>query len=505
MHYTPGMPTTALEWMLTVLAAVVGYELVRWAIVSRIKGRMRAGALSYVRRHRVALESARFIDRVWLREHLLMDPEVDQVVLACATAEEVPLRQVRRRVATYVDEIAPAFSITAYYRVGRVLAGTIVRFSYEVIFDAQRFRRVMAQVPPGARVVFVMNHRSNFDYLVLSYGLLKHVALSYAVGEWAQVWPLDKLFKAFGSYFVRRGEKDPLYHRVLERFIQLLVGHGGVTGFFLEGRFTRDGRMGTPKSGLVDFILGVLRTHPDAEIAFIPVGLNFDRILEDEMLLAERDGKPPPPTLMDRCRTLMKMSVRLPMMIGANMARVATRSHRKLGYAAVAVGTPVLASAEGFAGPTGHAHLSRSERRPHVDALADRLRQAIEATIPATPVPVFCLAFARVATEDGVARGPLTKAVRDVIDLLRAAHAPIAFGEAFPLPESAESAIPGLGEEVAAQSEAEMVVTLAGYALGRRELIRFDDGWFRLEGDGANIMAYYANSVVHYLEVPPTS
>ena len=236
MHYTSGMPTTPLEWTLTILASLLGYELVRWAIVRRIKGRLRAGALSYVRRHRVELESARFIDRLWLRETLLMDPEVDQVVLAQSQEEGIPLRQMRHRVGLYVDEIAPAFSITAYYRVGRLIAGTIVRFTYEVIFDDARFRRVMAEIPPGARVVFVMNHRSNFDYLVLSYGLLKHVALSYAVGEWAQVWPLDKLFKAFGSYFVRRGEKDPVYHRVLERFIQLLVGHGGVTGFFLEGR-----------------------------------------------------------------------------------------------------------------------------------------------------------------------------------------------------------------------------------------------------------------------------
>ena len=499
------MPQTHTEWFLTILATVVGYELVRWAIVRRVRGRLRAGALSYVRRHRVELESARFIDRIWLRETLLMDPEVDQVVLERTRDDGVSIRQMRHRVGMYVDEIAPAFSITAYYRVGRLVAGSIVRFAYEVIFDAKRFRRVMDQVPKDARVVFVMNHRSNFDYLVLSYGLLRHVALSYAVGEWAQVWPLDKLFKSFGSYFVRRGEKDPVYHKVLERFIQLLVGHGGVTGFFLEGRFTRDGRMGTPKAGLVDFIVGVLRTSPDSEIAFIPVGLNFDRVVEDEVLLAERDGKPPPPTIMDRCRTLARLVVGLPIMIGANLARVATRSHRKLGYAAVSVGTPVLASAHGFTGPSGHAHLPRAQRRPHVDALAQQLLSAIESTIPATPVPVFCLAYARTATQEGVARGPLTTAVRELIVALREAGAPMAFGEAFPVPEEATSAIPGLGDLVADQSEAETVVTLAGYALQRREIIRFTDGRFVLEGDGARIMSYYANSIVHYLEEEPTS
>jgi glycerol-3-phosphate O-acyltransferase len=499
------MPQTSTEWVLTILATLVGYELIRWAIVRGIKERLRAGALSFVRRHRVELESARFIDRIWLRETLLMDPEIDEIVLQQVDKQGVSLRKMRHRVGMYIDEIAPAFSITAYYRVGRLVAGTLVRFAYELVFDHGRFRRVMAQVPPGARVVFVMNHRSNFDYLVLSYGLLKHVALSYAVGEWALVWPIDKLFKAFGSYFVRRGEKDPVYHRVLERFIQLLVGHGGVTGFFLEGRFTRDGRMGTPKSGLVDFMVGVLRSSPDAEVAFIPVGINFDRVLEDETLLAERDGKRPPPTLLGRLRSLVGLLLSMPVMVGANLAKVATRSHRKLGYAAISVGTPVLASTHGFAGPSGLAHLPRKERRPHVDALATTLLGAIESTIPATPVPVFCLAFAGVAGETGVTRGQLTSEVRSLIARLRTAKAPIAFGDAFPIAASAETDIPGLDDQLAAQSEAEMVVTLAGYALERRDLVRFTEGRFELVDDGARVMSYYANSIVHYLEGPPTS
>ena len=72
-------------------------------------------------------------------------------------------------------------------------------------------------------MVFVINHRSNADYVLLSFGMLRHMALSYAVGEWARVWPLDTLFRSFGSYFVRRGEKDPLYHKVLARYLQLVL------------------------------------------------------------------------------------------------------------------------------------------------------------------------------------------------------------------------------------------------------------------------------------------
>jgi hypothetical protein len=52
--------------------------------------------------------------------------------------------------------------------------------------------------------------------------LVLMAALSYAVGEWARLWPLPALIRAMGAYFVRRDSKDKLYRRVLERYIALL-------------------------------------------------------------------------------------------------------------------------------------------------------------------------------------------------------------------------------------------------------------------------------------------
>ena len=52
-------------------------------------------------------------------------------------------------------------------------------------------------------------------------------ALSYAVGEWARVWPLQSLVRAMGAYFVRRNSKDALYRKVLERYVAI---PGYITG-----------------------------------------------------------------------------------------------------------------------------------------------------------------------------------------------------------------------------------------------------------------------------------
>ena len=102
------------------------------------------------------------------------------------------------------------------------MAKALVNFCFELVEQDGAFDAQDAAVPEGAVRVYVINHRSNADSVVLSYGLLRRIALSYAVGEWARIWPLNYLFRAFGSYFVRRGEKDPIYHKVLERFLPIV-------------------------------------------------------------------------------------------------------------------------------------------------------------------------------------------------------------------------------------------------------------------------------------------
>ena len=47
-------------------------------------------------------------------------------------------------------------------------------------------------IDKDATVIFVMNHRSNMDYVLVTHLASRAGALSYAVGEWARVWPLSR-------------------------------------------------------------------------------------------------------------------------------------------------------------------------------------------------------------------------------------------------------------------------------------------------------------------------
>src|SRR5213079_2815539 len=113
----------------------------------------------------------------------------------------------------------------------------------------------IARIDPAATVVFVMNHRSNMDYVLAGYLAADQTALSYAVGEWARIWPLSALIRAMGAYFVPRNSKDELYRRVLERYVAMATEAGVPQAVFPEGGLTRDGLIRAPKLGVIDYMM----------------------------------------------------------------------------------------------------------------------------------------------------------------------------------------------------------------------------------------------------------
>jgi glycerol-3-phosphate O-acyltransferase len=471
--------------------------------VGRIRKGLRAGAVAFVRRHRVRLESARFIDRVWMRERLAWDPEVEAALVAAARRTNEPIPLLRERVDAYVEEIAPYFSLSTYYQFGQAIAKAFVTFCFEMVVDHAGFERQARAVPEGAVRVYVINHRSNFDPLVLAYGLMRQIALSYAVGEWALVWPLSSLFRAFGSYFVRRGETDPLYHAVLERFVQLQAGHGAVTGFFVEGGLTRDGALRRPRTGLLQYLIQLRREFPDREIVFLPVGLNYDRVLEDRYLVRERDGRPPRPTVFVRGWNLLAIVFWLPPLIGANLLKVATRSHRKFGYAAISFGRP-LRLTDWPGGSALHALDAAAQPAALRELAEEILYRRVGEAVPATPVSILCTAFLRRGPTD---EGAMAVRIGEIIAELRRAGAPVALGDAFASIKRRSSdeaeddrQVAELDEHVLDSERADLVLTLATSQLVRRRVLRRRGKLLEVGGGQLPIVEYYANSIRHHLE-----
>jgi glycerol-3-phosphate O-acyltransferase len=225
----------------------------------------------------------------------------------------------------------------------------------------------LADVDPEATVVFVMNHRSNMDYVLVTYLAADRSALSYAVGEWARVWPLSRLIRAMGAYFIRRKSRDNLYRSVLARYVQQATGAGVTQAVFPEGGLSLDGCLAKPKVGILKYILEGAKAA-NRDVVFVPIALNYDRVLEDSILIkAQEQG-------VRRFRA--RISVVFLAILRQFWLRVTGRFHR-FGYAAVSFGKPLLLS-----------DLPGGGDRP--ERVSQVVMQRISEAVPVLPVPLVC-------------------------------------------------------------------------------------------------------------------
>ncbi|MEL6679018.1 MAG: 1-acyl-sn-glycerol-3-phosphate acyltransferase, partial [Pseudomonadota bacterium] len=384
-------------------------------------------------------------------ERLTYDPEVMQAVEAHAEETGAPREAVVAQVEGYAREIVPAFSAYAYFSIGTRVSKWIARAFYRVRLGTVD-EEALGQIDPDATVIFVMNHRSNFDYLLVTFLAARASALSYAVGEWARVWPLSRIVRAMGAYFIRRKSRSALYRKVLARYVQMATAAGVTQAVFPEGGLSRDGRLAPPKLGLLSYIVQGFDPGSGRDVVFVPVGLNYDRVIEDRVLLSARDVG----------ARAFRVSV---LSAGAYVMRLIWRRLTgrlyKFGYACVSFGTPL--SLKTFL----------AEDRT-VEDLADVLMGRVGAVIPVLPVSLL----ARVFLE---ARGPLTE-----IDLKRRS-AEVLDGL---LAEGAHCHLPRASLDYAVDVGLRMLAM-------RRIVAETPEGYVLAEGE-EDVLSFYANAIAHH-------
>ncbi|MFK7875976.1 MAG: 1-acyl-sn-glycerol-3-phosphate acyltransferase [Paracoccaceae bacterium] len=217
-------------------------------------------------------------------QRLSYDPQVTEAIVEYASKqgvrEDVGFEKARR----YAREIVPSFSAFAYFGFGIRVARWLANVLYVVRTGPQN-NAVIAAIPKDSTVVFIMNHRSNMDYVLVTYLAAQSSALSYAVGEWARIWPLSRLIKSMGAYFIRRKSRGALYRKVLARYVHMATLGGVTQAIFPEGGLSLDGKLAPPKMGLLGYVLEAAQDNA-REVVFVPVAINYDRVLEDRVLMA---------------------------------------------------------------------------------------------------------------------------------------------------------------------------------------------------------------------------
>ena len=403
-----------------------------------------------------------------LIDQLIFDDKVIEAIKDYAKEHNMPSEIAQAKALKYATEIAPTFNAYIYFRFGYWLAKKVGRLIYRVrvgFYDDNQLKDIQTK----SSVVFVMNHRSNMDYILVSFLAAEKTALSYAVGEWARIWPLQTLIKSMGAFFVRRNSCNVLYRRVLERYVNLATRAGVCQAVFLEGGLTRDGKMREPRLGFMDYMLRDYHPEIDRDIIFIPVGINYDRVIEDKSLTRRLDPNAAKRSGWFVAKTTMKFFFKTLMM--KRKAR-----WRRFGYASVNFGRPVSAHHYCNQKNIDFSQLDQDARFKCIKNLSNNLMHEISQVIPILPVALMAEIVLKNSAEWKSELELKTQAVTR-IKQLRELGAPI---------------------DISA-SACEHVLTSALDMLTGRGFVGVKNGLYKSEQESQTILAYYANSIAHWL------
>ena len=404
------------------------------------------------------IQPFKLMQRRVMIDRLVYDSEVMDAAIEYAQNNQIPEKVVIDEVATYAREIIPSFSAMAYFGFAIRLARLISKLIYRVNLGLEE-KQIFSGLDKNATVVFIINHRSNMDYFILTWLASDRSALSYAVGEWARVWPFQQLIRAWGGYFIRRTDQGPLYRKVLTRYVQMATDGGVTQAIFPEGALSLDGKLKRGKLGILSYMVSKFDIGQKRDIVLVPVGLNYDRVLEDRILL-KASNHPEEHfefSLLSAVGFLFRQI----------WLRLTGRFNR-FGYASVSFGQPI--SMRTF---MANSDIKSSDRRTVL--LGRKVMDEVSKVVPVLPVPL-------VATAIKSANAPLQDAqiqelCADLLKKLKSSGAQV---------------------HVPVETQSYVIEHALETLLNRGALKRSKDGIVIDNSDG-NLIDFYANSIIHLM------
>ncbi|MEJ2086242.1 MAG: hypothetical protein P8Y44_11270, partial [Acidobacteriota bacterium] len=244
----------------------------------------------------------------------------------------------------------------------------------------------------------------------------------------------------------------------------------GITqAVFPEGGLTRDGMLQQPKLGLFDYILRDFNPQSDRDVVFVPVAVNYDRVLEDRTLLLN----------LDPAREA-KRGVWALVTAGEFVLRqlwlMARQKWHRFGYACVNFGTPISLSDYLEETSTTLTGLSKQDRFEQVRIFADHLMHQIAELIPVLPVALVSAVLLR-QPERTFSELELKAEIQALMESLEM--------------RGANLYLPRSDREYAIEVGIRMLVL--------RRMVENVDDLYRLNPQEHTLTRYYANSIAHLL------
>jgi glycerol-3-phosphate O-acyltransferase len=252
---------------------------------------------------------------------------------------------------------------------------------------------------------------------------------------------------------------------VLERYIAMATEAGVPQAVFPEGGLSRDGRLREPRLGVLDYMMRGFRADGERDLVFVPLGINYDRVLEDRTLLSQgRAGRAR--SVLGTLRFLLH-----------NLSLLLRSEWHRFGYACVNFGAPLSMREYCRSRALDFHKLAGEERKQAMSLLGAELMAAVGRVVPVVPVALAATVFLRHANA-ALSELEVKAEVGRVLAQLEAAGAHV----------------------YVPRRDLDYALTVGLRMLRMRRLVVEREGLLSARPEELPLLRYYANSIAHLLE-----
>lgn len=242
-------------------------------------------------KQRISATGPRLPNRQAMFNKLLQSEVIQRAIEDEAKSKNISREKAEKEAYKILDEIAADVSHSSLRAADRFL-----RWLWNKLYsgiDVQNADRVRKLALEGHEIVYVPCHRSHIDYLLLSY-VLYHQGLvppHIAAGINLNFWPIGRMFRSWGAFFIRRTFKgNRLYSAIFREYLAELFHRGYSVEYFIEGGRSRTGRLLSPKTGMMSMTLQALQHNQTRPISVVPVYVGYEHVLEVDTYAKELRG-----------------------------------------------------------------------------------------------------------------------------------------------------------------------------------------------------------------------
>lgn len=262
-----------------------------------------------------------------LKIAVLQSSEIDRICKFYSGDDTKKEHELRRVVQAILEEIGFKRNMTVIRFLGIVLNKVLIQMTTGVFVNQESIITVKRELAKSrSPVLYLPSHRSYADFVLMSYmcfahdleipaiaaGMGKPLILNNTKNDSTKIWISTNFFILFadfhgmvgmgsmlrntGAFFMRRSfSTDKMYWEVFREYVRTLITkyHSGVE-FFIEGTRSRSSKALTPKIGLFTMLLEPFLKRHVFDLTIIPVGVSYDRPVEEQLFAYEMLGVPKP-------------------------------------------------------------------------------------------------------------------------------------------------------------------------------------------------------------------